>query len=78
MMRIPRSISACNAASVNPMALLVALQRLECLQPVHICVAFDPHTDGTVNAKKKEGASNALTSLAGQTHHSHYGWRCPG
>jgi hypothetical protein len=45
---------------------------------LHICVAFDPHTDGTVNAKKKEGASNALTSLAGQTHHSHYGWRCPG
>jgi hypothetical protein len=28
-----------------------------------------------VNAKKKRSASNALTSLAGQTDHPHDGWR---
>jgi hypothetical protein len=45
---------------------------------LHICDALDPHTDGIVNAKKTGNASNALTSLAGQTYHPHDGWRCPG
>jgi hypothetical protein len=44
----------------------------------HICAALNPHTDGIIDAEKKGGASNALTSLAGQTDHPHYGWRCPG
>jgi hypothetical protein len=45
---------------------------------LHICAALDPHTDGIVNAKKKGSASNALTSLAGQTDRPHDAWRCPG
>jgi hypothetical protein len=44
----------------------------------HICDALDPHTDGIVNAKKKGSASNAHSSLAGQTDRRHHGWRCPG
>jgi hypothetical protein len=45
---------------------------------LHISAALDPHTDGIVNAKKKGSASDALTSLAGQTDGPHDGWRCPG
>jgi hypothetical protein len=45
---------------------------------LHICAALEPHTDGTVNAKKKGSASYALTSLAGQTGYPRYGWRCSG
>jgi hypothetical protein len=45
---------------------------------LHLCAALDPHTDGILNAKKKGSASNALTSLAGQTDDPHYGWRRPG
>jgi hypothetical protein len=32
---------------------------------------------GIINVKKTGGALNARTSLAGQTDHPHYGWRCP-
>jgi hypothetical protein len=37
----------------------------------HICAALNPHTDGIVDAEKKGGASNALTSLVGQTGRPH-------
>jgi hypothetical protein len=51
---------------------------ISCIFPSCLYSSYSCRLDGIVNATKKGSASNALTSLGGQTGHPNYGWRCPG
>jgi hypothetical protein len=44
---------------------------------VHVFAALGSHNDGIITAENEGSASNAPTSLAGQTHHPDDRRRCP-